>query len=376
MLRVYDLKHEFKGFLTENNYKDLKIEHTLSTGDKALSFTYLSDECDVMPEWYLQTEDDEYVVRERESSPNQIEYSAVLNLEGLESKIWATFDVTEITLREAAELALDGTGWTVGDCDIDKVRAAGVQNATSLEVIDKLCTVWMCERVYDTFNKTVSFYEKVGEDKGVYFLKGLNLQKLEVTQNSTEYYTQIFPYGADGLTIESVNEGKAYLENYQYSDKVRPIIWEDTSYTDPQALMDDAILKLDDMSKPTVSYKADIVDLASQSSTYSILSYGIGDTVTITDATAGVMDKQRIVKITSYPQNPEKNECEMANTTMTFEELHQQLQDAADIINNVTSSDGTVNGYYVFWNGENIEVTIQNSDAVQDIIRRLEALGG
>ncbi len=252
--------------------------------------------------------------------------------------------------------------------------------ATALQVIDDLCTAFMCERVYDTFNKTVSFYEHVGEDKGVYFLHGLNLKKLEVTNSSQDYYTQIFPYGNEDLTIESVNDGKLYLENYQYSDKVRPYIWEDTLYEDAETLKEDAELYLNDLSKPTVSYKVDIVDLASQSRQYKILSYEIGDTVTITDATSGIYDKQRIVKMTTYPHAPEKNEAELANAVPTFEELHSQLKAAADIVNNITNSDGSVNGYYVHGVEADgivgLELEIENSDIIKEIIRRLEALGG
>ncbi len=378
MLRLYDRKHDFVGFIYD--YKDEKIVQTLSTGDKELSFTIIADQCDAEVEGYIQTEDDEYVIKDIDIIPGEIDIDCDLNLEGLESKIWKTFEVTDITLAEAAQMAMDGTDWTLGECKVDKVRSAGCQMSTALDVINDLCTAWMCERVYDTFKKTVSFYEKIGEDKGVYFLHGLNLKKMEVTTTSQDYYTQIFPYGKDDLTIESVNDGKLYLENYQYSNKIRPCIWEDTFYEDAETLMEDAKAHLDDLSKPAVSYKMDIVDLASQSHQYEILSYSIGDTVTVADTNSGIMDKQRIVKMTTYPANPEKNEAELANTVPTFEELHSQLKDAADIINNITSSDGTVNGYYVHGVQADgitgLELEIENSDIVQEIIRRLEALGG
>ena len=111
---------------------------------------------------------------------------------------------------------------------------------SSLGVIQNLCTAFMCEPVFDTISKKVSFYAERGEDKGVYFLQGLNLKKIQKSSTSYEYYTRIIPVGANGLTIESVNDGKNYLENYQYSDKVLTYIWKDESYTDAQALMEDA----------------------------------------------------------------------------------------------------------------------------------------
>ena len=58
-------------------------------------------------------------------------------------------------------------------------------------------------------------------------------------------------------------------------------IWKDESYTDALALMEDALLKLEDLSKPVVSYRASVRDLAKQKEIYSILSYSLGDVVTL-----------------------------------------------------------------------------------------------
>jgi hypothetical protein len=202
----------------------------------------------------------------------------------------------------------------------------------------------MCEPVFDTLNKKVSFYNKRGKDKGVYFLKGLNLKKLQKKSTTYDYYTRIIPVGADGLTIESVNDGKNYLENYQYTDKILTYIWKDESYTNAEALKEDAELLLEDLSKPEKSYSAEIRDLASQKEEYKILSYELGDTIKIIDRESATMESQRIVKITEYPQNPEKNTCELANTVLTFEEMQQKVQEAAEIINYTIASDGRYSG--------------------------------
>ena len=202
----------------------------------------------------------------------------------------------------------------------------------------------MCEPVFDTINKTVSLYKKRGEDKGVYFLQGLNLKKVKKNRTSYDYYTRIIPIGENGLTIEDVNDGLNYLENYQYSNKVLTYIWKDESYTDAQALMEDAELKLNDLSRPETTYKAEVRDLARQNPMYNILSYRLGDTVTIIDQSTGTREKQRIMKMVEYPQNPDNNTCEIANTVWTFEELQQKYKNAADIINYTVTGDGRYTG--------------------------------
>lgn len=104
----------------------------------------------------------------------------------------------------------------------------------------------------------------------MYFSDQLNLRKLTVQYSTYDFYTEIEPYGKDGLTIETVNSGKTYLENHQYSSKKKRCIWKDERYTIADSLKEDAAAKLADMSKPYVSYSADIVDLSRNSQKYSI----------------------------------------------------------------------------------------------------------
>lgn len=343
MLKLFDRNHNAIGHITK--YRDCKIESDVSTGDKTLSFTYLAKRHHLENEMYVQTRDDEYVIKEAPADSSGFpQIVAVLNLEGLQAKAWQTFSVTDTTIDEAARTALAGSGWTVGYCDVTKRRNAGMMHVNTLGVIQNLCKAFMCEPVYDTKNKTVSFYQKRGEDKGVYFLAGLNLKRLQKKSGSHEFYTRVIPIGENGLTIESVNDGKNYLENYQYSNKVLTYIWKDESYTDAQALKEDAELWLADHAKPEVSYQAYVRNLAAQKPGYSVLSYGPGDTVKLADKTTGTLEEQRIVKMVHYPDNPDKDTCEIANTVLTFEEMQEKVQEAAAIINFTVSGDGRYTG--------------------------------
>lgn len=341
MLKIFDKNHNAVGRLVK--YKDSKVESDVTTGDKTLSFVYLAKHHHLENEMYIRTKSDEYVIKEiSETSDGFPEVIAALNLEELESKPWQEFSVTDSTVDEAARVAIAGTGWTIGICDVNKRRNAGMVQVTSLGIIQNLCVAFMCEPVFDTIRKQISFFEKRGENKGVYFLSGLNLKKLQKKSTTYDFYTRIVPIGADGLTIESVNGGKSYLENYQYSSKVKTYIWKDESYTDAQTLKEDAEKRLDDLSKPEKSYSADVRDLARQNPKYAILSYGLGDTIRLIDRNTGTMEDQRIMHMTEYESDPEKNTCEIANTFLTFEELQEKMQAAANIVNYTISNDGKI----------------------------------
>lgn len=374
MLKIYNKSHVAAGHIKA--YKNLKIESVVSNGDKTLSFTYMGKK-EIETEFYIQTQTDEYVVKEKtQSLDGSPQFVAVLNLEELEGKPWNSFSAKDSTIDDAARLALAGTGWTIGECNVRKKRNVGMLQVTSRNILEKLATAFMCEIVYDTKKKTVSFYNEIGEDKGAYFIRGLNLKKLNRKSDSYDYYTQIIPIGANNLTIEKVNDGKKYLENYQYSNKVRTYIWKDESYTDAQALKDDAELKLQDLSKPIESYSATVLDLAKQKREYSVLSYHVGDKVWLIDSTTRTRVKQRITKMTEYPQSPEKNTCEIANTVLTFEELQQKYKEAAEIINTVVSGDGRYTGTISVSDILNFEQGLTDSEIFNGVKKSIDSLNG
>lgn len=79
-----------------------------------------------------------------------------------------------------------------------------------------------------------------------------------------------------------------------------------------------------------VAYAADVIDLARQSEKYSsVFDYDIGDTVWMISRKTRTKEKQRIVKLTEYPESPQKNTVELSNATKTFAEVQQEATDQA-----------------------------------------------
>ena len=318
------------GVLTD--YKERKIVKTLSNGDKELTFQYPVTGKFVellREEYYIRTKSDEYVIRKRVTGSQYNEYTAQLNIEELEGKVFPNgFESKEQSIRACLEAAFENTGWKVGLCEVRKNRTISEDSETTAWNILKEClSTYRCECEIHTLTKTIDICEQVGSDRGTYFIEGLNLRKLTVTSDTYEFYTRILPYGKDGMEIEY--QGKNYIENYQYSTKVKTYIWRDERYTNKESLLEDAIAKLDELSQPYLSYTADIIDLARQSDQYSEFDFSIGDTVLMVSKTANTKEKQRIVKLTEYPESPEKNTVELSNTTKTFAELQQEETEKA-----------------------------------------------
>lgn len=340
MLRLISLTGE-QIPLTE--YKNLTIESVLAYGDKSLSFE-MPLECgkDIKEEYYIRTQTDEYVIKELSKNGEGTKISAKLNVEELDGKLLERFDSTGHTLSECMNLALVGTGWTVDSSNMKK-RAIAMTDCYVWDIIKQVIKTYAVELEIDSINKILKFKDHIGEDRGVYFSDQLNLISLDVSSDTHEYYTRIIPVGKDGLTIEEVNQGKNYLDNFQYSSKIRTYRWKDERYTSAQDLKEDGFLKLDDMSKPYKAYSCSILDLA-ESGEYDILEFSIGDTVTVLDSVTGTKEKQRIVKIVECPEDYSNNTCELANTVLSFEEMADVYEDTVSTVDNITVDNGTVDG--------------------------------
>ncbi|UZW13182.1 phage tail protein [Clostridium pasteurianum] len=346
MLILYDINHNKIAGL--KNYKEYKIEREINKLD-ILSFLYPVNDRNhdsILHEGYIRTKENEYVIKEiNYSDESYDQYVCKINIETIQGTPVSHFETVEQNCADAVNLALAGTGWTIGTCDVTKKRTTRKNNCSAYDVLVEIQSVYRCEMTFDAINKKVYIYQAMGSDKGVYFSDQLNLKKVDTQSDSYDYITRLISLGKDGLDITSVNSGKNYVENYQYSDKVITAYWEDNRYTVAQNLKDDAIERLNYLSKPLRAYKADIIDLANTNDKYkNILDYNLGDTITLLSKERNVKEKQRIVKLVEYPDEPERNTVEIANKIASLDDLNVRFENTSDTVDSVTTSAGGLDG--------------------------------
>lgn len=312
-----------------HHYRNLAITKTLSNGDKELSFEYPQNGpgfADLQAENYIMTRDDEFVLKEIGGGGKEwIKYRAILNLEELQGKSYESFETVEKTVAECLGVALLGTGWRVGISTVKKRRTIRKDSVCNvIDIIEQCVSTYKVEVTYHTKTKVIDIVEQVGSDKGAYFMEAVNLRKPpNYTFSSNEFYTQIRPIGKDGLKINV--GGKDYIENHSYSPKNLMFTWKDERYTSTSSLAEDAALKLAEMCAPIVTYEADVIDLAKASKEYDVLAYALGDTVALVSKSSAVKARMRIVKITEYPETPERNTCQLSSAKKTFAEMQEEV---------------------------------------------------
>lgn len=326
LLELYDKSHKKLANLTGT--KSPHIQRTLEYGDETLDFYYPASGPwlgQIAAECYVRTDRQEYVVKAVEKSTASAwrKISCALNIEVLEGTPFQDFETVEQTVKAAAEFALAGTGWTVeADADITKKRTIRKEDdTTAWEVVKQIVDTYRVELEIDAVNKRLLFHTRRGRDRGAYFIERLNLRSLGVKTSSYGFYTRLIPIGKDGLQLWQ--DGKNYIDNHQYSDKTITAIWRDERYTVTAALLEDAQARLAEASAPACAYTAELIDLAAQSDKYNALAYDLGDAVLLVSEKTDEREKQRIVKVDEYPDNPLANKAELSNVKQTFAQLQK-----------------------------------------------------
>lgn len=334
-LRIYDTEHNFVSFI-DSNVKDLCIESELEKGYRTMSFSISPDKAEgIVEEGYIQTEDYEYVIKEFNKENNNYYFVyADASIEELQKTPLRNFASLTQTAEHTIELAIGGLRWAVVDyTEGIKKRTVRMQNGTVYDVIDGCRSVFNVEIEFDTMNKLIKIYDKMGTDKGLFLTNEHDLSSFVLQSSSYDFYTRIYPYGKDELSIADINGGIPYLDNNTYSNKVLSFIWIDQRYTIAESLMEDARAKLAELAVPKRSYSCKMATLNKG-------ELHLGDTITFIDTVKQIREKQRVKTIKWYPLTPEKTEIVIANTLISFTESQAKLDKAAQLIDDNTDDGG------------------------------------
>lgn len=340
-----------------DNYKNYYVESILKSGDRNLGFSIpLSQKYAnlISEQSYIENEEDFFVVKSITDTNGNKQITAKLDLEDLEGKEWENFESVEQTIADCMRLAIAGTGWTVGICNITKKRTIRKTICSALDIISQCRKTYRAEIEYKTKEKVINIYKYRGSDKGSFLMDTLNLKKLDVQGNTYDFYTRLVALGGVDSTGKNI---KCVVTNNNYSNKVKSTIWKDERYSNLDSLREDAQAKLDEMAKPYKSYRA---------TPYPIPECNIGDTITIISKELKINEKLRVISIKHFPEEVGKDTIEVANSILSFIDIQKEFQEAKNTVQNITSDNGTVSPSAVKGAFESFnKVNIQEFNAVK-----------
>ena len=346
MLQLLNFSRTKISMLT--NLKDFHIVETLD-GNETLYFSLPildSQNTDIKLEYYIQNEKNRYVVKEKHSAGDWYDYVCQLDLDDFRNTQSGPNGVLTLSSVLSTVCVSASKTWAY-TCPSTTAKYINTQGLSLLECVKLAISEFGMEAKFDSINRIITVKKTIGEDKGCYFIEGLNLKKIDIDSDTNNLITLLTPFGKNGLDIWSINDHKYYVENYSYTSKEIHAFWSDARYTDAASLKTAAEDKLAELCRPATTYSVDIVDLASANPDYSILSYSIGDTVTLFNRKENQRQTHRIVEIDKYPEEPHRNKCQLSSRAYSIIDVQKQAFKSTDSLQGMVgitkaNGDGTV----------------------------------
>lgn len=216
------------------------------------------------------------------------------------------------TAPERAKVALEGTRWDVGTVDNGAIRHYADLNFYHQSVLKSLQDITKAygleiETSISVENgkitaRTVSLLEQLGNRNAERrFEYGCDLKSVKRTLMADQVITRLYAWGKgeektddDGnstggysrcIGLKEVNDGKSYLDNVE-AQQYWGVLEGDAVFddcTDRNELLKLAKARLAQVSKPQVSYEADVVNLGRAG--FDANGVGVGDAVQVVDTT-------------------------------------------------------------------------------------------
>lgn len=225
-----------------------------------------------------------------------------------------------LTLNDILHQLLDPVGWEVKNAQsIKNRRTLKVEDESLLSAIFKLEELYNCSFEFDCKNKVLKVIDE-GAERDYIVSKDINLEKFIIKKDTYEHYTRIYGFGSEGMTFSSINNGKEYVENFNYNKNIIPAVFRDDRFTDKLNLKKHCEELLEKHSKPLIEYELNIIELERR-------DLRLHDIITFLNYKTKKKEKHRIIEITKYSEDETKNEIKFINRTENLSEYLQNRQE-------------------------------------------------
>lgn len=245
----YTLTHKYSG--VDTLHFDISVEDPV--------FPLLELEAVV----YETTEQQTYLIRGIDAGDAQAAVDCELALDDWKRDMFLKYSNDNASLPSALAPVVPDA-WTLSwETQVTGTAELNMEGGTPLNIFLAAQDKFDCAMRFDTAKKVCRIYQPHLTPLGHSVLtEGASLLcRPQYVGKSSGLVTRLYPIGANGLTIESVNNGKAYVEDHSFTDKILCQIWQDERYEIPANLMAAAKKKLKKLAVPAISWELSLADL-------------------------------------------------------------------------------------------------------------------
>lgn len=331
-----------------------------------------------------------YIIKQIDAGNEKAKVVAQIDIDDWKAAMYKDYTNNSATVVNTV-LSVLPSGWSCIDQSLVSIRRTiptdstlKNYNVTAWQVLQDCCNVYKVRFRFDNANKIVYIINPDNyTNLGAFATRDLNLKDLNYKGKSTDFCTRLYAEGADGLTFESINNGKPYVENFNYSQKIISAYWKDERYTDAQSLLDDATAKLNAACVPQRSYDCDVLDLANTNpEMYGFEDFSLFKVITLIDDAKQERLDYQIVEKWEYPYYPVNNKVVLSTETPKIQNQVISLIEAVNspvspfqrmlqsaIANSTALITGNHGGYVILHdsdgNGTPDEILIMDTDNIE-----------
>lgn len=256
-------------------------------------------------------------------------------------------NATSITAQQSVVQQITRTGWLVGTVDVPGTRPFHTSEATetSLYNLRQIAGNFGGDLYFDTKSMKVSLLSNMGIRHQKVFRYEKNTTSIKRSVDTRNLFTRFTLIGkdADGndVTVEDINGGKNYVENYEWYDWAglpRKVKWyhkTDDRWSNKENMLEYMNTWLETYSKPIVSYELAV-------SMFEI-SPNLGDYVYVYDKDLDIGNWLRIVSRKKNVSQPHLSTVQLESTKRTIVESMVSSTTTSQTVQDVISGVVTPN---------------------------------
>lgn len=265
------------------------------------------------------------------------------------------------TAELAVQKALQHSRW---EYQVDNlgIQTLNFYRCSAWDALSQISKAWKCE--FDTkieiagnriIRRTLIVKKWIGSDLGRRFSWSKDIRNIRRRVEDSDIITALYGFGkgieTEGggygrrLDFSSLNEGKMYIADESlrtiygkldskgvFQHRFGVEIFEDIE--DTRELFNATKARLEEISKPSVTYEAEVVDLSS----LGLNSHGIqvGDLVTVHDQELQIALKARVLEMEEYLDHESENKIVIGNYKPL---LGQNIRNQEEKLNRLTSKE-------------------------------------
>lgn len=260
----------------------------------------------------LETSEQQYYrVEKLRAYADHVRISCVLDLEDWQRTCLLSYTNNNQSLSGTL-LGVVPSGWTVNNLvSTTAQRLIEMDGPTPLEVVQECRFRFGCAvRFYNQAKQLVLLQPQSQSCTDAFFTDELNLRELPLLRADCEgLVTRLYVMGKNGLTVDSVNRGKSYVENFDYTQDIICGFWKDTRYDNAVSLRDDAQARVNALANPERQWQLKVYDLYRMNPVrWAEHQVGMFSVLKLADRSRQEQMVVQVIGEKLYPHHPERNE--------------------------------------------------------------------